>query len=107
MLNKMNGYFEEINENKYLTLAPTNESKKNIKKYEELWIKIKDLIRSVTKKSDDYDEKYIEIKFYSGDELLLNKMIETHVIMIVVRAIFMKITNFLLKLFLDECLYEI
>ena len=27
MLNKMNGYFEEINGNKYLTLVPTNESK--------------------------------------------------------------------------------
>ena len=26
--NKMNGYFEEMNENKYLTLVPTNENKK-------------------------------------------------------------------------------
>ena len=31
MFNKMNGYFDEINGNKYLTLAPTNESKKNKK----------------------------------------------------------------------------
>ena len=29
----MNGYFEEINRNKYLTLVPTNESKEKIKKY--------------------------------------------------------------------------
>ena len=35
MFNKMNGYFEEINENKYLTLVPTNENKEKIKKYEE------------------------------------------------------------------------
>ena len=55
MLNNMNGYFE-INENKYLTLVPTNESKEKIKKYKELWIKIRNLIISVTKKSDDYDE---------------------------------------------------
>ena len=33
---KMNGYFEEINENKYLTLVPTNESKEITKKYKEL-----------------------------------------------------------------------
>ena len=33
MVNKMNGYFEEINRNKYLTLVPTNESKEKIKKY--------------------------------------------------------------------------
>ena len=42
MINKMNGYFEEINENKYLALVHTNESKGKIKKYEELWIKIRD-----------------------------------------------------------------
>ena len=36
IFNKVNGYFEEINGNKYLTLVLTNESKENIKKYEEL-----------------------------------------------------------------------
>ena len=50
----MNGY--EINENKYLTLVPTNESKEKIRKYEGLRSKIKDLIRSITKNSNDYDE---------------------------------------------------
>ena len=29
---KVNGYFEEINRNKYLTLVPTTESKEEIKK---------------------------------------------------------------------------
>ena len=56
IFSKVNGYFEEINKTKYLTLVLTNESKEIIKKYEELWIKIKDLIRSITKHSDDYDE---------------------------------------------------
>ena len=28
----VNGYFEEINKSKYLTLVPTNESKEKIKK---------------------------------------------------------------------------
>ena len=30
VFNKINGYFDEINGNKYLTLVPTNESKKEI-----------------------------------------------------------------------------
>ena len=51
ILNKVNGYFQEINENKYLTLVPTNEGKDKILKYEELWSKIRDLIRSINKKS--------------------------------------------------------
>ena len=57
IFNKVNGYFKEINGNKYLTLVSTNETKEKRKKYEELWSKIRDLIRSVTKNSDDYDEK--------------------------------------------------
>ena len=50
-------------------LVPTNESKKKIKKYEELRSKIRDLVRLITKNSDDYDEKYMKIKFNS-DELI-------------------------------------
>ena len=45
-----------MNGNKYLTLVPTNESKEKIKWYGELWSKIKDLIRSITKNSDDFDK---------------------------------------------------
>ena len=30
--NKVNRYFEKINQNKYITLVPTNESKEIIKK---------------------------------------------------------------------------
>ena len=63
----MNRYFEEINKSKYLTLVPTNESKEKIKKHEELWSKIRDLIRSMPKNSDDYDEKCIRMKFNSDD----------------------------------------
>ena len=93
----VNGYFEEINKSKYLTLIPTYESKEKTKKYEELWSKIRDLIRSITKNSDDYDEKYMKIKFTSDEELPLNKTTEIPTITIVVRAIFMKITNIIHK----------
>ena len=73
---------------KYLTLVPTNESKEKTKKYKELWIKIRDLIRSITKHSDDRDEKYMKINFNSDDELPLDKTIEIPSMIIVLRAIF-------------------
>ena len=57
IFNKVNGYFKEINGNKYLTLVSSNETKEQRKKYEELWSKVRDLIRSVAKNSDDYNEK--------------------------------------------------
>ena len=74
-------------------------AKKKLKKYEERWSKIRYLIRSITKNLDDYDEKYMKIKFSSEDQLPINKAIEIPSMAIVVRAIFMKITNIIHKFF--------
>ena len=71
-----------------MALVPTDESKEIIKKYEELGIKIKDVIRSVTNNSDDYDEKYMKIKFNSDDDLPLNKTLEPCNLIIVIRSVF-------------------
>ena len=59
---KMNEYFDVFNGNKDLTLVPTNESKEKTKNYENFWIKIGDLIRSITKNLNNYDEKKYENK---------------------------------------------
>ena len=45
---------------------------------------------SITKNSDDYDEKYMEIKFNSDHELPLNKMIEVPSMIIILRLIFLE-----------------
>ena len=81
--------------------------KEKIKKYEELWIKIKDLIRSITNDDyDGYDELYMKIKFNSDGEVLLNKT-NIPAIAIVVRAVFRESNEYYLQVLLDECLYEI
>ena len=103
----MNGYFEEISGDKYLTLVPTNESKEKIKKYEKLWNKNRHLIRSITKKSDDYDEKYMKTKFNLNGKLPLNKTIEIPTMTIVVRAIFLENNKYHQQVFLDECLNKL
>ena len=84
----MNGYSKEIDVNKRSSLVSTNESNEKIKEYEELWSKIRDLIKSVTKNSDNYDEKYMKVKYNSDDKLNLNKTIEIPSMIIVVRAVF-------------------
>ena len=81
-------YFEESNGNKYLTQVPTNESKDIMRKYEELWSEIRDLIKSKTKNSDGYDEKYMKIKSNWDNELHLNKTIDISSMIIAVRAVF-------------------
>ena len=82
-------------------------AKKKIKTYEELWSKLRDLIRSITKNSDDYDEKYMKIKFNSNNALPLNKTIEIPTITIVVRAVFHENNKYYSQVFLGECLYKL
>ena len=94
---KVNGYFEEINQNKHLRLVPTNESKAKNKKYQEVWIETSYLIRSITKNPNDYYEKYMKIKFNSHNELSLNKTIEIRTMKIVVRVVFKEIINIIHK----------
>ena len=101
ILRYVNRYFDEINGNKYLTLVATNESKEKTKKFEDQWIKITDLIRSITKIYDAYDEKYMKIKFNSDNELPLNKTVEITTITIVVRAIFLENNKYYPQIFLD------
>ena len=72
-----------------------------------MWSKVRYLIKSVITKSDDYDEKYIKIKFDSDDELPLNKTIKIPIITIVVRAVFHENNKCYLQAFLEEYLYEI
>ena len=78
-------------------------AKKKLKKHEELWNKIRDLIRSITKNSDDYDEKYLKIEFDSDDELPLNKTVEIPSTIIVVRAVFHENNKYYPQIFLDQC----
>ena len=84
----MKVYFEEIDKSKCLTVVSTNDSKENTLKNEELWSKIRDLNRSMTKNSYDYDERHMKIKFKSDEELLLNKMMEISNMTVVVRDAF-------------------
>ena len=68
------------------------------KKYKKLLSKIRDLIKSTTNNSGDYDEKYRKIKFHSDDDMALNKTLKLHpIIMILLDLFFMKATNFISK----------
>ena len=49
--------------------------------------------RSITKKSGDYDKKYMNIKFDSDDNLPLNRMVEIPRKTIVATAVFHENNN--------------
>ena len=62
-------------------------------------MKVRDLIRSITKNSDD--KNYIKIKFNSDDELPQNKMKEVPSMTIVVRAVFHENNEYYPQVFLE------
>ena len=84
-----------------MTLVPPNESKEKIVEENFFLGKIRDLIRSINQNSDDYDEKYINIRFNSDDELPINKAIEIPSMVIVVRAVFHENSKYYPQVFLD------
>ena len=90
-----------------MTLVPTNESQEIIKKHEELWSKIKYLIRLTTKKSDGYYGRYMKIEFNSDDKLPLNKVIEIPSMIVFVKAAFHENSKYYLQVFVNEFPYEL
>ena len=65
------------------------------------------MIRSITKNSDDYDEKYIKIKINSDDELPRNETVKVPSMMMVVKAVFYENNKYYPQIFLDGCLYKL
>ena len=78
IINKTNGYIEKSKGNKCLPLVPSDESKDNLKTHGKLWSKIKDLIRSENNSRGDYNEVYMKIRFYSGDDLPVKTTLELY-----------------------------
>ena len=50
--------------------------------------KTKNQIRTIISNTNNYDEKYMKIKSNSDDDLPLNKTLELHNMIIVVRSVF-------------------
>ena len=88
-------------------LVSTDKNKDTLGKYTELWNKIKDVIRSITNTSGNYNKKYVKIKFNSNEYLLLGKIISLQNMTIVVRSVFKEDNRYYPQIFLDEYLYEL
>ena len=94
---------EQSNANEYLTLAPANETKDIVKKYEKLWIKFSDLIRSTNNNSEDYDQKCMKIKSDFDKDLSLKKTLELYSMVEVVWSVFHEGNKYFPHVSLDEC----
>ena len=82
---------EENNGNKYLVFDSTDEYKRLLKKYGEIWDGIKNEFETINGgKKVEYGKDFMKIKFNTDNNLLLNKPLKLHVLTIIVRCIFEK-----------------
>ena len=64
-----NGYIEEKCVNKYLVFDSTDENKELLKKYNDVFNRIRNKIKKINSNECDYEKDYMKIKFNSDDDL--------------------------------------
>ena len=73
------GYIEEKRVNKYFIFDSTDENEELLKKYNDVWNRIKYEIKTINGgKENHYKKDYMKIQFNSDDDLLLNKQLKFH-----------------------------
>ena len=107
-INNVNGYIEEVNEDKYLLFDVTDENKELLKRYDDVFNAIMDKIK---KKIDndwlDYSKDHMKIKFHSDDHLPLNKPLKLYNINVSIRCLFSEDNKLYQQVFLDEALFSL
>ena len=102
IVNKVDDFIEEKEGSKYLNFAFTDSYNEVLKKYAEIWSRIKNQIKAIdSSKSGEYGKEYMNIKFISDDDFPLDKPLKFHNLTIIIRS-----GRYHPQIFLDECLYE-
>ena len=85
VIDDLKGYFEENNNNKYLTMIFKSKSQKMM--YTRIWEEIKKNFNEVDEFSN-YDKNYDVISFDTDDILSLNSIINIYSITIIIKSVF-------------------
>ena len=101
------GYIEEKGATKYLVFDSTDENKELLKKYNDVWNRIKNKIKEVSDSECDYEKDYMKIKFNSDNNLPLEKPLKFRLLTITIRSGFEEGGKFYPQLFLHDTLYQL
>ena len=108
IIGEFDEHIEEKSGSKYLAFDSTNENKKVLKIYVELWDGIKNEIKTINGgKKGEYGKYLIKTKFDADDNFPLNKPLTLRMLTIIARSVFEEDGRFYLQVYLDECLYEL
>ena len=90
-----------------MNISLINSNNEVLKKYAEVWSGIKDCIAKTNdNKLKEYGKDYMKIKFNSGDNLTLKKILKLRILTIIIRNIFEKDGKYYPDDYLDDFLYE-
>ena len=108
-MNNVNGYIEEVNEDKYLVFDDTNknENKTLLEKYDDVFNGIMNKIKKINDDWVEYSKDNMKIKFSSDDNLPLNKPLKFHNMTVTIRCVFSEDNKLYPQVFLDEALYSL
>ena len=107
------GYIEEKGVNKYVVfnsmeVRSTDENKELVKKYNDAFNGIRNKIKKISVDECDYEKNYMKTKFNSDDDdLLLNKQLKFHNMVITIRSVFEEDDKLYPQVFLVDTLYEL
>ena len=101
------GYIEEVNEDKYLVFDVTDENKKLLKRYDDVFNGIMSKIREIDDDWLQYSKDYMKIRFSSDDNLPLNKPLKFYQMTITIRCVISEDNKLYPQVFLDEALYSL
>ena len=102
-INELDRFIDEKNGNKYLNITLTDSNNVALIKYAEVWNGIKNQIKKINNDSVvEYDKDYMKIKFDSDDNLLLNKVLKFHAVIIIIRNVFERDGKYYPQIFLDD-----
>ena len=107
MTSKIKGYFEEVDGDKYLIISSENGD--IMQKYQDVFNGIKEIIKKMNDYGQPikYNDNYMKIKFNTGDNIPLNKIIYFPTITIIIRSVTKKDDKYYPQLFLHDCLCEV
>ena len=102
VIDDLKGYFEQNDDNKYLTMIFMSKSQKMI--YTRIWEEIKKIINEVDEFSND--KNYDVISFDTDDILSLNSIINIYSMTIIIKSVFKDNNKFYPKIYLTNCRYN-
>ena len=91
MINRIDGFVEEVNSDKYLNISDTDRNSEVLRKYSEVFTGIKNCVRKINDNElREYDKDFMTIKFNPDDGIPLNKELNFPTITVMTRNIFEK-----------------